>query len=95
MKKQYSTMVEKCDDLPDGGEIELFIKDLTPGPRKYDTKKVLAKIMSSPEKLPEGDILWLRTKIGKKLEKPWAIKILKHFEDNTIPGHPYSGMRKE
>ena len=90
MKKEYSTTVEKPNDLPDGGEIELFIKDLTPGPRKYDTRKVLAKVASSADKLPDGDILWLRTKMGKKLEKPWAIKILKQFEDNTLPVRPYS-----
>ena len=47
--------------------------------------------MSFADKLPDGDILWLWSRVGKKLEKPWVIKILKQFEDNTLSVRPYSG----
>ncbi len=92
MKKEYSTTVDKFDDLPDGGEMEMLIRDLSPGPRKYDARRVLAKVASSPDRLPDSDVLWLRSMVGNKLEKPWAIKILKRLEVDTVPGAPYSEM---
>lgn len=95
MKREYSTTVNRFNDLPDGGEIELLIKDLTPGPQKYDAKKVLAKVASSPDKIPGGDVLWLRSMVGNKLEKPWTIKIIKQLEDDTIHGPPYAEMFKK
>jgi hypothetical protein len=95
MTKEYSTTVDLFKELPDGGEVELFIRDLTPGPRKYDAKRVLAKVASSVEKLPDGDKLWLRSMVGNRLDKPWAIKILKELEESTLPKRPYSEMFKE
>ena len=35
---------------------ELFIKDLTSGPKKYDTKYGRAEIFGDPEKVKNGDI---------------------------------------
>jgi hypothetical protein len=95
MTKEYSTTVDLFKELPDGGEVELLIRDLTPGPRKYDAKRVLAKVASSVEKLPDGDKLWLRSMVGNRLDKPWAIKILKELEESTLPKRPYSEMFKE
>lgn len=92
MTKEYSTTVNMYTDLPDGGELELLIRDLAPGRRKYNAKMVLAKVASSREKLPDGDTLWIRSMVGNKLKNPWAIKILKILEDNTMPGVPYSDM---
>ena len=92
MAKEYSTTVNLYTDLPDGGELELLIRDLSPGRKKYNAKMVRARIASSLEKLPDGDILWIRSMVGNKLAKPWAIKILKELEDNTMPGVPYSDM---
>ena len=87
--------MDRVTNSPDGREIELSVKDLTPGPRKYDAKKVLAKVASSAKKLRDADVLWLRSMVGLKLEKPWAIEILKELEDSTIPGAPYSDMFKK
>jgi hypothetical protein len=95
MKKEYSTTVNRFNDLPDGGEIELLIRDLTPGPRKYDARKVLAKVGSSADKIPDGDVLWLRSMVGNKLEKPWTIKILRQLDDDTIHSSPYAEMFKK
>ena len=95
MKKEYSTTVNFYTDLPDEGELDLLIKDLSPGIKKYNAKMVRAKVASSSNKIPDGDVLWIRSMVGNKLEKPWYIKILKVLEDDTMPGAPYSDMFKE
>lgn len=90
MSKEYLTYVRKYADLQDGVR-NLFIKDLTPGPRKYDTKQVRAMIACSPADLPEGDILWVRSEMGVLDPKPWAIKILEELPDH-VAGLPYSDV---
>jgi hypothetical protein len=76
MKKEYLTFVQRLDDLVERKEIELTIRDLTPGQRKYDAKVVKAVLSGSPEGLPDGDILWVRSWIGILYPDPWGIKIL-------------------
>lgn len=76
-KKQYLTFVEKLESLTEGREIELLIKDLAPGRRKYDSRYVKAIVQSNPEKLPDSDVLWIRGLIGLLYPEPYAIKILK------------------
>ncbi len=56
MKQEYLTFVRQFKDLKEGTR-KLFIKDLTPGPRKYDTKYVRAEISRDPKKIRNGDIL--------------------------------------
>ncbi len=90
MKREYQTFVRQFKDLKEGKQ-ELFIKDLTPGPRKYDTKHVLAEISSNPEKLPDGDILRIRSESGSILPKPWAIRILQELSE-SIPGKPWEDV---
>jgi phenylphosphate carboxylase gamma subunit len=75
MKKSYDTFVRSLKELPEGQEVELLIRDLTPGMHKYDSRYVRAIISSSPEKLPTGDILWLRLERGTLHPQPWTIKI--------------------
>jgi len=41
--KEWLTFTRKFSDLKEGRR-ELFIKDLSEGPRKYDTKHVVATI---------------------------------------------------
>lgn len=76
MKKEYDTFVGSLDELAQGQEIELFIRDLTPGPRKYDNKHVKAIVSSAANQLPEADILRLRFKTGVVHPEPWRIKIV-------------------
>ena len=75
MKKEYVTWLVGSDKLAEGQEIELSIRDLTPGRQKYDGRNVRAIVSSSPDKLPEGDILWIRSGTGVLHPQPWAIKI--------------------
>jgi len=88
MKKEFLTFVKGLNELTEGKEIALPISDLTPGPRKYDCKIVKAVIASSPEKLPEGDVLRIRSWTGVLHPNPWAIKILAEL-DETLPGRPH------
>ncbi len=74
-QKEYLTFVGKLADLPQGEEIELLIKDLVPGRRKYDAHYVRALVASDPEKLPESDVLWIRGWVGVLYPQPWAIRI--------------------
>jgi hypothetical protein len=92
MKHEYQTFVRQFKGLKEGRQ-ELFIKDLTPGPRKYDTKHILAEISSHPERMPDGDILRIRSESGILHPQPWAIKILKDLSE-SVPGQPWQDVFK-
>ena len=91
MSKEYSTFVSDPERLPEGQEIKLAIKDLTPGPRKYDCRIVKAILSSSPGGIKGGDVLWLKSLVGASFPKPWAIKIVEEVGD-SIPRLPYQGV---
>lgn len=90
MKKEYAAFVRRLADLGEG-EQTLFIKDLTPGPRKYDTKLVRAELSRQPDKIPDGDVLWIRSETGYLHAEPWAIKILKELPP-YVPGQPWQDL---
>ena len=85
-KKEYLTFVHSIADLPDGKTIKLVIKDLTPGPRKYDARYVQARLSKEP--LEGDDVLWVRSRVGYLYPKSWSIKIIKELPE-YVPGHPY------
>ena len=74
--KEYQVVVKGLDALPQGQEIELSIRDLSPGPRKYDAKYVKAIVSPSTDKLPDGDILHLISSTGYIYPDAWRIKIV-------------------
>ena len=88
MTKEWQTFVRKFEDMKEG-EAELFIKDLTPGPRKYDNKHVKAKISRS--KTAETDILWLRSESGSVAPEPWYIDIQEELPE-WVPGRPWENV---
>lgn len=90
MKREYVTFVRRLSDLSEGKET-LFVKDLTPGPRKYDTKLVRAELSRHPEKLPGGDLLWIRSETGHLHSEAWAIKILEELPPH-VPGEPWQDV---
>ena len=92
MKKEYQTFVRQFRDLRPGRQ-KLFIKDLTPGPRKYDTRQVLAEISTHPEKMSSGDILRIRSESGSLLPEPWGIIILEELPE-SVPGQPWEDVFK-
>ena len=72
---EYLTFVGKLDDLTQGKEVELLVKDLAPGRRKYDAHFVRAVVSSDAKDLPDSDVLWIRGFVGVLYPQPWAIKI--------------------
>jgi hypothetical protein len=90
MKVEYATFVRKIHDLVEG-EQKLFIKDLTPGPRKYDPRLVRAVLARSPGQLPEGDALWIRSETGYLHPQPWAISILETLPPH-VPAQPWQDI---
>lgn len=92
MKQEYLTFVRQFRDLKEGTQ-KLFIKDLTPGPQKYDTKYVRAKISGDPKKIKNGDILRVRSESGILLSQLWGIKILEELSE-SVPGHPWEDIFK-
>lgn len=90
MKKEYVTFVRRLSDLSDGRQT-LFIKDLTPGPRKYDTKLVRAELSRNSVNLPGGDTLWIRSETGHLHLQPWSIQILEELPP-YVPGQPWQDV---
>jgi len=89
MVKEYEVFVRSIEkELVEGQEVELTIKDLTPGPRKYENRVVKAVVSSSPEKLPDNDTLRVRSWTGHLYPEPWAIKIVKEVGE-VLPGMPH------
>ena len=83
MIKEYDTFVDSLSELVEGQEIDLACRELTPDSRKkrYKTVYVLARVSSSPDKMPGADKLWVRFSMGMLHPKPWAIKIIKELGD--------------
>jgi len=92
MKREYQTFVRQFKDFKEG-KMKLYIKDLSPGPRKYDTKQVLAEIFSNPGKNFDGDILRIRSESGILLPQLWGIKILEELPE-SVSGKPWEDVFK-
>ncbi|MDP2646695.1 MAG: hypothetical protein Q8P24_17280 [Desulfobacterales bacterium] len=90
MAKEWQTFVRKYEDLQEG-KTRLFIKDLTPGPAKYDTRQVRATVSRSKDALPGAEILWVRGESGLKSPEPWFIKIHEEL-DAWVPGKPWDNV---
>ena len=88
MGKEWVIFVSQMEDLADDKESVLTIRDLSPGPRKYNAKVVRARVSSRSETIPDGDVLWVRSWIGHLHPKPWGIKIIEEVGD-YIPGIPH------
>lgn len=90
MAKEWQTFFRKYDDLK-LGITQLFIKDLTPGPNKYNTIHVRAQVAQSIDELPDADILWLRSESGLRSDKPFYITIIEVLEP-YVQGYPYEDV---
>lgn len=87
MSQEYVTFVRKLSQLSEGKQT-LFIKDLTPGPRKYDTKLVRAELSKTA---PDGNTLWVRSETGYLYPQPWRIKILEELPP-YVAGQPWQDV---
>jgi hypothetical protein len=89
--KEWQTFVRRFRDMKEGEERELFIKDLTPGKAKYDTKHVIATVAKAKAGMKDPDILWIRGESGEKAKQPWYIKIKKELPE-YIAGRPWDDL---
>jgi hypothetical protein len=92
MPKTYQTFVANQEDIAESKETVLVIKDLTPGPRKYDALRVRAIIHKSGKPQAEEHTLLVRSEVGVLQDAQWRIKILEKLPD-LIPVPPYSDYR--
>ena len=75
---EYDTFVKSLEELPQGKEIELFVRELAPGRNKYLVRKVKGVVSSAS--VPQGRTLWLRFHTGYRHPQPWNIKITAELE---------------
>ena len=67
----YEVFVRRLEELEEGKELQQEIRDA----QTYERKNVKALVSPSPDKLPDGQPLWVRGMLGRLLdEKPWRIK---------------------
>jgi hypothetical protein len=90
MDREWQTFVRKFEDLKEG-EVELFVKDLTPGSKKYNTRHVRATVAKAKGALPEAELLWIRSESGITALEPWYIRILEELPA-WVPGKPWENV---
>ena len=73
---EYELFIDDISALKQGEPVELFIRDTD----QYEAKYVKAVVADSRDKLPEGEVLWLRYTRGLKRPQPWYIKIVQELE---------------
>lgn len=88
MGREWIIFVSRMEDIVDGAENVLTVRDLSPGPKKYNAKVVKALVSSHPETVPDGEVLWIRSWIGRLHLRPWRIRIIEDVGD-FLPGIPH------
>lgn len=69
----YDIFVKSLDELQEGEELELQVRDLTPGTHKYCYKWVKAQVSSNADAYPEK--LLIRFGRGQAYDKPYSIQV--------------------
>jgi hypothetical protein len=91
MGKEYVAYVRDPQQVPQGQEMLLVVRDLTPGSRKYDARVVKAILSETAPGSKKSDIIFLRSGTGILDPKPRGIKIVKEM-GTSLPGPPYSDV---
>jgi hypothetical protein len=85
----WETFVRRPGDLKEGVEIPMVLRDLTPGPRKYQMRHVVAVLSRHPRETPPPiHRLHVRTVVGVLLEETWGVRIVRELP-TELPGKPY------
>ena len=92
MSVEYQTFLKDPEGIPEGQEIEIVIKDLTPGPRKYDGSRVKAVIRKSSPPGPGEHKLLVRSEVGVLQPQIWSVRIIERLHE-LIPVPPYSDYK--
>ena len=82
--KIYDTFNDEPEKMLQMEEIDITIRDLTPGNEKYCSKYVRAILSKDPEALPDGDELLIRYQRGELSPEKWRIRIVKEIGEYKI-----------
>lgn len=74
----YDVFVNNLDDLPEGKELQLAVRDLTPGTHKYCYNNV--KALVSPDAQKYEKVLQVRFGRGQIHPANYSIKIVEQVE---------------
>ncbi len=78
---KYDVFINSLADLPEGKEIKLSVRDLSPGLQKYAYKHVMAMVSPDADKYPEK--LQVRFGRGQVHNQPYSIQVVK--EVSIVP----------
>ncbi len=78
---KYDIFIDSLVEVPEGTELELQVRDITPGIHKYCQKWVKALVSADGNAYPEK--LLIRFGRGQEHNQPYSIKVLS--EINKIP----------
>jgi len=79
--KEFDTFfLTDPEKTPQEQEIEMILRDLSPGDRRYKYRSFFAKAMVSDLESKYPDRLWVRLGRGQLLEKPWSVKVLEELK---------------
>jgi len=82
-KREYELsqlFIEKYhQEIEEGKEIQIEIRDHF----TYEGIKVKAVVSLDPEKIPDGDILWIRNLNEMVMPDPGAIKIVEELDEDV------------
>ncbi|MDT3701420.1 MAG: phenylphosphate carboxylase subunit gamma [Thermincola sp.] len=78
---KYDVYVTNLNQLPEGQELQIQVRDLTPGTHKYSQKWV--KCLVSPDAAAYPEKLMIRFGQGQPNDQPYSIKVIE--EINKIP----------
>lgn len=72
LKEGYEVFVRSLEELAEGKEIEMQIRDC----QTAEVKVVKAILFPPGEEVPEGETVWIRSLVGHLLdERPWRMKV--------------------
>jgi hypothetical protein len=84
----WETFVRRPGDLKLGVESPMVLRDLSPGPKKYQMRHVIAVISLRTPEMLGIDQLRVRTVVGVLLPETYAIQIVRDLPIE-LPGKPY------
>lgn len=87
MANEYDTFVYSLNELPEGKDVTIAVRDLTPGNHKYETTFVRARVSPKPTNKPGEAMLRIVFNTGVSHPQPFYISILENL-GSTLPGKP-------
>lgn len=87
-RRTWETFVRRPNDLKEGVELPLVLRDLAPGRNKYQMRHAVAVLSRDPRQMTAMDLLRVRTVVGVLLPETWGVRIVRELPIE-LPGRPY------